>query len=154
MGGAGIWFGAGWLEEGLAGPVRALASDEADASPEAPPTPRPAIPRPGERVRVEVLNAGGVRGAASQVTDRLRDSGFDVVYFGNAPTFGESSSRVLLRAGPAIQAEAVARALGIPEVESREDPSLLVEVTVLVGADWPEAWARLQQQGEQPDRDD
>jgi hypothetical protein len=132
----------------MADPLRTLALEETDA----PPPAEPAIPRPGARIRVEVLNAGGVRGAAAEARDHLRDSGFDVVYFGNAPTFGESSSRVLLRAGPASQAEAVARALGIVEVETREDPSLLVEVTVLLGSNWPEERALLQR-GKGEDRD-
>ena len=45
----------------------------------------PNLPHPDlGRVRVEVLNAGGVPGMASRATDHLRESGFDVVYYGNA----------------------------------------------------------------------
>ena len=42
-----------------------------------------------ERVRVEVLNGGGRIRMARSATDRLRQAGFDVVFFGNASTFGQ-----------------------------------------------------------------
>jgi hypothetical protein len=91
---------------------------------------------PGERVRVEVLNAAGVPGIARDATRRLRDGGFDVVYFGNAPTFAIDSSLVVERAGGAEGARRVARALEIDRVESRPDTSLYLEVTVILGRDW------------------
>jgi hypothetical protein len=102
--------------------------------------PEPAT-RPGERVRVEVLNAGGVPGAARQATRILRDRGFDVVYFGNARGFAPDSSLVLARAGGAEHAEAVGEALEIGRVRSRPDTTLYLEVTVVIGRDWkgPEA---------------
>ena len=44
----------------------------------------PNLPHPDlGRVQVEVLNAGGVAGMASRATDHLRESGFDVVYYGS-----------------------------------------------------------------------
>jgi len=97
-----------------------------------------AIPAPGQRVRVEVLNAGGVPGMAAEARDRLRDVGFDVVYYGNASRFGEETSVVLHRSGERAFAEAVARALGIAEVQTQLDPSLLLEVTVRLGVNWAE----------------
>ena len=51
------------------------------------------------RVRVEILNAGGKEGMARLATDLLRDSGFDVVYFGNAQDF---DGRPRVRFGPRI----------------------------------------------------
>jgi hypothetical protein len=90
----------------------------------------------GERVRVEVLNAAGVPGIARDATRRLRDRGFDVVYFGNAPTFAIDSSVVIERAGGPEGARRAARALQIDRVESRPDTSLYLEVTVILGRDW------------------
>ena len=52
---------------------------------------------PRERVRVEVLNAAGRPNLAREATDRLRDGGFDVVFFGNADRFGGEQSVVLDR---------------------------------------------------------
>jgi hypothetical protein len=95
-----------------------------------------AVRAPGERVRVEVLNAGGVGGVARDATLRLRDAGFDVVHFGNARAFDRDSSVVIDRVGRPDLAEAVANALGIPNVLTQPDPNLFVDVTVLLGRTW------------------
>jgi hypothetical protein len=91
---------------------------------------------PTERVRVEVLNAGGVSGQARAATERLRDLGFDVVNFGNAGTFDRDSSAVVDRVGRAELARAVADLLGVEHVITDLDPNLFVDVTVLLGKDW------------------
>jgi hypothetical protein len=91
---------------------------------------------PHVRVRVEVLNAGGSQGAARVATDRLRDKGFDVVFFGNAQTFGRDSSVVLDRTGHLDEARGVADALGIHKVRSEPDSNLYLDVSVLLGRDW------------------
>ena len=88
------------------------------------------------RVRVEVLNAGGREDMARLATDHLRDRGFDVVYFGNAETFGQDSTIVLDRAGRPRAAAAVGQALGTPWVESQPDANLYLDVTVLLGSGW------------------
>ena len=88
------------------------------------------------RVRVEVLNAGGREDMARLATDHLRDRGFDVVYFGNAETFGQDSTIVLDRVGRPRAAAAVGQALGTHWVESRPDASLYLDVTVLLGSGW------------------
>ena len=89
-----------------------------------------------ERVRVEVLNAAGIPGLARGATDRLRDAGFDVVYFGNGRGFEPESSLVLDRVGRREVADEVARVLEIPRVASRADSTLYLEVTVVLGRDW------------------
>ncbi|MEQ9400544.1 MAG: LytR C-terminal domain-containing protein [Longimicrobiales bacterium] len=93
----------------------------------------------GPRIRVEVLNGGGVPGAAGTATDLLRDHGFDVVYFGNAATFDHDSSRVLDRVGAVDRARAVADALGIRTVRSEPDSNLFLDVSVVLGTDWAPA---------------
>ncbi|MFQ5536663.1 MAG: LytR C-terminal domain-containing protein [Gemmatimonadota bacterium] len=109
-------------------------------------------PPPGRRVRVEVLNAGGVRGAARAATDLLRSRGFDVVLFGNAPTFGRDSSVVLDRVEGVEDARAVADALGIHNVRSVPDSNLYLDVSVWLGTDWdPERMARAEE-GDVPRR--
>lgn len=89
------------------------------------------------RVRVEVLNGAGRAGLAREATERLRDRGLDVVYFGNAREFGRDSSVVLDRVGREEAARAVAEALGITAVRSEPDSTLLLDVTVILGKDWP-----------------
>lgn len=88
-------------------------------------------------IRVEVLNAAGVTRLARQATEQLRRSGFDVVYYGNAPAPGLAESRVLDRVGSPEKARAVAEALGITHVRTEPDSTLYLDVTVLLGRDWP-----------------
>lgn len=99
----------------------------------------PAAEPPKGRVRVEVLNAAGVPGLARAVTRRLRDRGFDVIYFGNARGFSPDSSLILDRAHRPDAARQVSAALGIPRVLSRPDSTLYLEVTVILGRDWKQA---------------
>ena len=102
-------------------------------------TPADSVARPmdfGTRVRVEILNAGGRPDMARRATDILRSRGFDVVYFGNAESFGQDTSRVLDRVGRVDAARAVADALGIEVVESRMDENLYLDITVRLGLDW------------------
>jgi hypothetical protein len=94
------------------------------------------VPPPAERVRVEVLNAGGVSGRARAATLELRNFGFDVVHYGNADRFDRDSSAVVDRVGRPDLATAVADALGIRRVSSEADPNLFVDVTVFLGKDW------------------
>jgi|TARA_B110000263_G_C15201852_1_gene461015 hypothetical protein len=88
------------------------------------------------RVKVEVLNGGGVSGMASTVTDYLRELGFDVVDFGNAPNFGQDSTIVLDRSGRRDLADAVADALGTKVSEDRMDTDPYLDVTVILGKSW------------------
>lgn len=90
----------------------------------------------GPRVRVEVLNASGIPGLARAATERLRQSGYDVVYFGNGRSFAPDSSLVLDRVGTMENAASVAEAVGIGRVGSRPDTSLYLDVTVVLGRDW------------------
>jgi hypothetical protein len=99
------------------------------------------LPTADARVTVEVLNGGGVPGIAGKVRDLLRDEGFDVVYFGNASSFDETNSVVIDRTSRGGGAEAIAHSLGVSELRVEPDTTLLVDVTVLIGADWtPDAW--------------
>jgi hypothetical protein len=100
-----------------------------------PPAPRRAPPE--ERVRVEVLNASGTSGVARRGTAVLRDAGFDVVLFGNGGR-GTEFSVVIDRVGRPDLAAHAAEILGIENVESRPDPSLLVDISVVLAADWTE----------------
>ncbi len=103
--------------------------------------PRNTIANTLGRVRVEVLNAGGEPGMARLATERLRDLGFDVVYFGNADAFGQDSTVVLDRSGKPEMARAVVAALEATTVRSEPDANLYLDVTVLLGRDWTPALA-------------
>lgn len=102
---------------------------------------RHAFPVPGERGRrvvVEVLNASGRTGLARSATRVLRRAGIDVVYFGNAPGSAErrDSTRILLRRGEVSAARRVRDALGVGTIVEAPDAELLLDVSVLLGADF------------------
>lgn len=126
------------LAVGLTGIIAlALATDYAMSRADAVTiAPVRSFPSPRERVRVEVLNAGGVTGRAREATQELRDIGFDVVHFGNADRFDRDSSVVLDRVGRPDLARAVSEALGVQAVTTELDPNLFVDVTVLLGREW------------------
>lgn len=100
------------------------------------------VPAVDARVRVEVLNGGGVSGAARRATDAARATGFDVVFFGNAGSFDKVESEVVDRVGRPDHARAVADALGIRIVRSDPDPDRYVDVSVVLGSDWTPPAAR------------
>ena len=100
------------------------------------PDPSRIVPGVFSGKRVEVLNATGTPGLARGATDRLRAAGYDVVYFGNAASLRGTASVVLDRVGKPDIARAVADRLHIERVETRRDSTRLVEVSVILGADW------------------
>lgn len=98
----------------------------------------------GERIRVEVLNAGGRPDMARRATELLRNRGFDVVYFGNAESFDQERSTVLDRVDRPEAARAVAEALGISGVGQEPDRNLYLDVTVRLGSSWEPSDARVE----------
>ncbi len=96
-----------------------------------------AWPIPGERdrVTVEVLNGSGETGLARATTRHLRRSGIDVVSFGTALSDSFQVSRVLVRRGDSAVGLRVRDALGAGTVSLAPDPDLLVDVSVILGAD-------------------
>ena len=106
--------------------------------------PPSAIPGVRGRVRVEVLNAGGVPGVALDATRALRDQGFDVVLFGNAGTYSNDVSVVLDRVGQLETARLVAEALGVSQFRSEPDSTLFVDVTVRLGPEWTDPRSKVE----------
>ena len=96
---------------------------------------------PGDRgpaITVEVLNANGRLGNARIGTRLLRRAGIDVVYFGNASVSdtGLDLTRILVRRGSVELGERVRSALGSGRVQVDLDSSRLLDVSVLLGADF------------------
>jgi hypothetical protein len=88
-----------------------------------------------ERISVEVLNGGGARGAAARVSERLRDMGFDVKTFGNAPA-PQDETVLIDRSGRAWASRALSDSLGGIPVRSDAAPELYVDATLILGSDW------------------
>jgi len=103
-------------------------------------------PIPGDRspaITVEVLNASGRLGDARVGTRLLRRAGIDVVYFGNAAESGLDSTRIIVRRGAGNVGERVRAALGQGHVEVQLDSAKLLDVSVLLGADFTSRTRRL-----------
>jgi hypothetical protein len=131
MAGTGSWPMPGGGADGVLGSARSPGASQATLGTDADSLPAAAD------IRVEVLNGSGVGGLAREATHRLRGEGFDVVFFGNAPRFDFGRSVVLDRTGDLAAAGIVATALGIDSIASDVDPRLLLDVTVVLGRDWP-----------------
>jgi hypothetical protein len=89
-----------------------------------------------ERISVEVLNGAGVSGAAARITEALRDAGYDVKTFGNAPSFEYEQTIVIDRSERSGAARSVADALGVDEVRVEPRPALYLDATIILGRDW------------------
>ena len=101
---------------------------------------------PGDRagtITVEVLNANGRAGDARVGTRLLRREGIDVVYFGNADGAPLDSTTIIVRRGSAAVGEKVRKALGRGRVEVQLDSTKLLDVSVLLGADFAAAGSGL-----------
>jgi LCP family protein required for cell wall assembly len=103
-------------------------------------TPRDVMRR-GKEFRgamVEVWNASSRPNVAREVMYLLRQNGFDVVVFGNFST-RQQRTLVIDRSGNLRPAQAVALVLRAanPEVVSRPEPSRQVDVSVILGNDYP-----------------
>ncbi|PPK94242.1 LCP family protein required for cell wall assembly [Kineococcus xinjiangensis] len=112
----------------------------------APPAPAPtssaapsassALTVPPAKISVEVLNVGGVKGAARTAAEGLTGQGFTVTRTGDAePT--ASASGVLVRYGPDRKDSAATVAAAFPGAKSRLDPALGKTVVVEVGTKAP-----------------
>lgn len=93
-----------------------------------------AIPSPGKRIRVEVLNGTQRVGLARVATRALREGGLDVVFFGTGPA--ADSTRIYVRRGDPGQGRDVQEVLGVGRVVVLPDTLRRVDVSVLLGSDW------------------
>lgn len=128
--GAGVWW---WLQRGLS---VELADDNATTTVAADVAlDSAAIAPPDTRVRVQVLNAGGVSGLARRATITLRDHGYDVVEYGTTTDTG-AVTRVQVASERRAWGERIVRALGTGRVEEVSEPLRYVDVVVRLGRDW------------------
>lgn len=91
------------------------------------------------RTVVEILNGVGLPGLAGDFSDYLRDQGFDVLRFTNAQRYDYPRTLVINRGSDVGQAQEVAQALGLAptDVANIPDPNAQIDVTVVLGEDYP-----------------
>lgn len=90
-------------------------------------------------VKVEILNASGVKGRASKITRYLREKGVDVVSFGNFPTI-RKKSKIVNCSDSIRSAFKVRDILGLYNlaIYSRYDSSKMGDAIVIIGTDFNE----------------
>jgi len=88
------------------------------------------------RLKVEVLNGSGEPGAARVVGDVLLTHGYDVVTVDNADAFDHAVTHVIDRAGAGAAIEELADRIGSDSTYVALEPDLLLDATVILGADW------------------
>lgn len=105
---------------------------------------RLAASRPGtgsqEGRRLQVLNGNGIPGIGSQVAEVLQPGGFRLVETGNAASFDVPRTRIIVYEDSDAQlalATQVQQLLGVGEVEVSEVPVSVVDITIIVGQDFP-----------------
>ena len=105
---------------------------------------RPSVPSADASVgrRVQVLNGNGVPGIGQQVAEALQPGGFRLVDPGNASSFDVPRTRILVYDDSPAQvaaAQEIRELLGVGEIEVSEVPVSVVDITVIVGLDYPPA---------------
>lgn len=95
-------------------------------------------PRPTRegRATVLVLNGCGEQGVGQLTAKLLRSFGLDVIDFRNADNFEYPETIVVDRAGDLDTAASVARRLGVGNVIQQIPETPLVDIIVIVGADY------------------
>jgi hypothetical protein len=89
--------------------------------------------------QIQVLNGSGKSGMADVFRDFLGAYGFDVIEFGNARHWNYERTIVISRSGTSDRiARDLARVLGSDRVLHLQQPSSLVEATVIIGKDYKE----------------
>ncbi|MCG2725035.1 MAG: LytR C-terminal domain-containing protein [Elusimicrobia bacterium] len=90
-------------------------------------------------IKVEILNASGVKSRAAKITKYLREKGVDVVNFGNFPSI-RKKSKIVNCSDSVRSAFKVRDILDLRKLEiySRYDSSNMADAIVIIGADFNE----------------
>lgn len=101
------------------------------------------IPNTGQ---IQVLNGSGKGGAAEYFRNYLADQGFDIIEFGNAPSWNYARTIVVARTANKNIAGDLAKILHTDNLIHLFDPTALVDATVFIGRDYEEVIKRWQKQ--------
>jgi len=88
-------------------------------------------------IKAEVFNATRRKGLAEKLSKNLRGYGCDVVLWGNWGT-RKKNTEVITRNGDFSKASRVARILGCSRIRTEIDSSRMVDVSVVIGSDFPQ----------------
>lgn len=89
---------------------------------------------------VQILNGNGAEAIGQQVAERLSGGGYRVVLTGNADSFDYGATLIVVyddRPEQLAMAEDIRERLGVGEIQRSATPQSVVDVTIVVGADFP-----------------
>ncbi len=95
---------------------------------------------PGAGIVLQVLNGNGAPGVGQLVAERVTPGGYQVRLTGNAEHFDHPTTRIVLHDTDPAQVEVgrdLQARLGVGEIERSGTPQSVVDVTLIVGADFP-----------------
>ena len=92
----------------------------------------------GDIIQVEVRNGCGVSGLAGEMTQFLRDKGFDVVEVGDLAAYNQDYTVVYDRIGNLDSARKLAQTIGVAEDRVIQDIRLdeYLDASVIIGKDY------------------
>ena len=92
----------------------------------------------GDFIQLEVMNGAGVDGLAAEMSEYLRDVGFDVVAVDNYVQSDVARTVVMDRIGNPDAAQQIALALGLEEdrIQQELKPTWFLDASVIIGQDY------------------
>jgi polyisoprenyl-teichoic acid--peptidoglycan teichoic acid transferase len=111
---------------------------------------------------LQILNGNGIPGVGQVVAERLQPGGYRVLLTGNADSFDHETTRIVVYDDGQEQlaiARDIRERLGVGEIERSGMPQSVVDVTIVVGADFvvddlPEDVPPVEQDDDEDDEDD
>ncbi|MEO0241285.1 MAG: LytR C-terminal domain-containing protein [candidate division WOR-3 bacterium] len=101
-----------------------------------------------KKIRVEVLNGTKVPKLAQKVTARIRELGFDVIYYGSYDS-EINQTCIFDRKYPDLFAgKMLAKEIRNPKVYFEADPDNLVDITVVIGKDYKKYFPEIEKEWE------
>ena len=94
----------------------------------------------GAGTGVQILNGNGVPRIGQRIAERLSGGGYRIILTGNADRFTYETTRVVVNEATEEQltvARDIVERLGTGEIERAATPSSVVDVTIVVGRDFP-----------------
>ncbi|MCE5198848.1 MAG: LCP family protein [Armatimonadota bacterium] len=89
-----------------------------------------------ENPKIEVLNGSGISGIARRAADKLKDAGFEVERYGNAPRSDYVQSCIITHKGKIEPVQRIAKLLNCEEIREESGSSDGADVTVIVGRNY------------------
>ena len=93
----------------------------------------------GEKIQIEIQNGCGLKGVAKLYTNFLRDKGYDVIGFSNAPHFNYKNTELIIHKKDSVNfINEISNILSInPKfISYNYNENFIYEMTVIIGKDY------------------